>query len=164
MNLRVFANFRMIFRAWYYFRIGYVTYFSFLLGYLSTFVSIYYLAIKNIPELSNIFPHFSIFTLLGTSIGVPLAVLVGWLHLKRTAVYTAEVEANPYAYKAIPGKERDVFAPTYLELLRQNRKILALNNLLSPEDEKTISKLEKDLLIIISGRSIADPLRKPARN
>jgi len=153
-----------IYRAWYYFRLGYATYFSFLLGYISTLVSVYYLAIKNMPVLMSVFPHFWGFTLLGTAIGVPLAVLIGWLHMKRTSVYTAEAdigaEANPYYYKLPPGYWKEVLMPLYLELLRQNRRILALNNLLTPEEERTFSKLEKDLQTLISGGYVGHPRRR----
>jgi hypothetical protein len=97
---------------------------------------------------------------LETIIGLPLASLVAWLHLKRTPVYAAEVEANPYQYKLPPGMWKELFVPTFLELLRQNRKILAQNNLLSPEDEKVISKLEKDFLVLLSGGYIGLRRRK----
>jgi len=75
-------------------------------------------------------------------------------------VYAAEVEANPYQYKLPPGMWKELFVPTFLELLRQNRKILAQNNLLSPEDEKVISKLEKDFLVLLSGGYIGLRRRK----
>ncbi len=159
-----FVSTRWLYRAWYYFRLGYATYFSFLLGYVSTFVSVYYLAIRNIPDLLKAFPHFWGFTLLGTAIGVPLAVLIGWLHMKGTRLWTAEVdigmEANPYNYKILPGYWKEVLTPLYLELLRQNRKILALNNLLTPEDERTFSKLEKDLQTLILGGYVGHPRRR----
>jgi len=164
MKMGRFANLRWVYRAWYYFRLGYSTYFSFLLGYVSTFVTVYYLAIKNIPDLLIVFPHFVGFSFWGTVVGVPLAVFVGWLHLKRTPLYMAEldigVEANPYNYKLTPGYWKEVFAPTFLELLRQNRKILASASLLSSEDERTISKLENDLQVLVSGGYIGHPRRK----
>jgi hypothetical protein len=154
----------MITRSWYYFRMGYSTYLTFLLGYVSTFVTLYYLAIKNIPELLNIFPRFLTFALVGTIVGVPLSVVVGWLHLKRSSAWTAEVdistEANPYNYKLPPGFWREALAPTFLELLKQNRRILASNKLLSPEDEHTISELEHKLSVLVSGGYVGRPRRK----
>lgn len=48
-------NFRQfLFRCWYYFRIGYSTYLTFLLGFATTLVTVYYLAINNIPALKPI--------------------------------------------------------------------------------------------------------------
>lgn len=155
---------RIVSRFWFYFRTGYSTYFTFLLGYVSTLVTIYYLAIKNMPDLLSIFPQFLTFVVVGTVIGVPLAIVVGWLHLKRTPAWTAEMdisaEANPYNYKLYPGYWREVFAPTFLTLLRQNRRLLASNKLLSAEDERTIGELEHGLEILISGDYVGKPRRK----
>jgi hypothetical protein len=155
---------RLFTRSWYYFRMGYSTYLTFLLGYVSTFVTVYYLAIKDMPMLLNIFPHFLTFAVFGTVIGVPLSILIGWLHLKRTPAYAAEadigVEANPYNYKLPPGFWREALAPTFLELLRQNRTILATNKMLSPEDEEKISELERKLVILISGGYVGRPRRR----
>jgi hypothetical protein len=155
---------RVLTRSWYYFRIGYGTYLTFLLGYVSTFVTLYYLAVKNMPALLDIFPHFLTFVIVGTVIGLPLGVIVGWLHLKRTSAWTAEVdigaEANPYNYKLTPGLWREAFAPTFLELLRLNRKILASNNLLTDEEKRRISELEQKLQILVSGGFVGQPRRK----
>jgi hypothetical protein len=143
---------------------GYSTYLTFLLGYISTFVTVYYLAIKDMPILLNIFPHFLTFVVLGTIIGVPLSVSIGWLHLKRTSAWTAEVdigvEANPYNYKLPTGYWREVFAPMFLELLKQNQRILASNNLLSLEDSQRIAELEQKLSILASGGYVGRPRRK----
>jgi hypothetical protein len=143
---------------------GYSTYLTFLLGYVSTFVTVYYLAIKDMPMLMSIFPHFLTFVIFGTVVGVPLSVLIGWLHVKRTAAWTAEIdiatEANPYNYKLPYGYWREVFAPTFLELLRQNRRILASNNLLSPEDSRKITELEEKLNTLASGGYVGRPRRK----
>jgi len=155
---------RFVTRSWYYFRIGYATYFTFLLGYATTFVTVYYLAIRNIPDLLTIFPHFLTFVAVGTVIGVPLSVLVGWLHIKRTPAWAAEMdisaEANPYNYKLLPGYWKDVFAPTFMELLRQNRTLLTSRNLLSADDQKRISDLEKKLQVLILGGYVGEPRRK----
>jgi len=155
---------RVVSRFWFYFRTGYSTYFTFLLGYVSTLVTVYYLAIKNMPEILDLFPHFSTFIVVGTLIGVPMATVVGWLHLKRTPAWTAEMdisaEANPYNYRLYPGYWKEVFTPLYLELLRHDRKLLTANNLLTPEDEKTISELEQKLETLISGSHVGKPRRK----
>ena len=159
---------RLVTRSWFYFRIGYSTYLTFLLGYVSTFVTVYYLAIKDVPMLLNIFPHFLTFVIFGTIVGVPLSVLIGWLHLKRTSAWTAEVdigiEANPYNYKLPPGFWREAFAPTFLELLRQNRKILASNSLLTDEEKRRMSELEQKLQILVSGGFVGQPRRKWVRD
>jgi len=110
LNLR-----RVLFRSWYYFRIGYATYLTFLLGFVSTIVTVYYLAINNIPLLKLIFPSFWLFSILAIVVGVPLAIFSGYFHFKRSQAYSSEVdigvEANPYYYKIIPGKEKDITIP-----------------------------------------------------
>jgi len=115
MKLRSLANLRWVYRAWYYFRLGYGTYLTFLLGYVSTLVTVYYLAIRNVPDLLSIFPHFAAFAVLATIIGVPLAVVIGWAHLKRSGLFTSEqdisVEANPYLYKLPPGYTKELTIP-----------------------------------------------------
>ena len=153
-----------MFRAWYYFRLGYSTYLTFLLGYVSTFVTLYYLAIKNMPPLLDLFPHFADFVIVGTVIGVPLAVAIGWVHMKRSALFVSEqdvaLEANPYNYKLIPGYWQEAFVPTFLTLLKQNRKILASNRLLSAEEDQTITELERKLETLISGGYVGKPRRQ----
>ena len=110
LNVRQF-----LFRCWYYLRIGYGTYLTFLLGFATTIVTVYYLAINNIPALKSVFPSFLLFAITAIAIGVPLSVLAGYTHFKRSRAYSAEVdigvEANPYYYKVTPGKEREISLP-----------------------------------------------------
>jgi len=142
---------------------GYATYLTFLLGYISTLITVYYLAIKNIPELLNIFPKFVPFAVLSTMIGVPLSIVIGWLHLKRSAAFSAEadigIEANPYYYKLIPGKE-EVYAPLYLELLVQMKRLAKVQGLMSPEEISRIEDLERKLQILIDGGYVGNPRRR----
>ncbi|MER3407310.1 MAG: hypothetical protein C4292_00320, partial [Nitrososphaera sp.] len=65
------------FRAWYYFRTGYSTYLAFMIATVNTMVTVYYLAIKNIPDLQIIFPSFTVWVLFVVFAIAPLAVLVG---------------------------------------------------------------------------------------
>lgn len=164
LKLTYFFRLRWVYRGWYYFRLGYSTYLTFVLGYVSTLVTLYYLAVKNLPDLLSIFPHFELFVVVATAVGVPLAVAVGWAHVKGSGVYVSEQdiasEANPYLFKLYPGYWREVFAPTFLTLLEQNRKILASNTLLSAEEERKITELEKKLEILVSGGYVGQPKRK----
>jgi hypothetical protein len=150
-------------RLWYYFRTGYAIYLTFLLGYGSTLVTVYYLAIKNVPALLDIFPKFWPFAILSTAIGAPVAIGLGWVHMKRSAGYTAEVEigveSNPYNYKLLPGYWREAFAPLYLELLLQQKKMMQVQGLLSDEDKARIEDLEKKLQLLISGGMAGTPRR-----
>jgi len=148
-------------RGWYYFRIGYNTYLVFLLGYGSTLVTVYYLAIRNIPELQSLFQRFWLFAVLATVIGVPASVMVGWVHTKRSSLMKAEmdvaVEANPYYYKLPPAYWKDAAFPVYLKTLRLVRALSEKANLLTKAET---DELEKKLKIALEGGYLGVPRRK----
>jgi hypothetical protein len=148
-------------RLWYYFRLGYSTYLTFLLGYLSTLVTVYYLAIKNIPSLLELFPKFVPFAVLATVIGVPLSVGIGWAHLKRSPAFSSEqdiaVESNPYYYKLPPGYNKDVYAPLSLEMLSLLSRLLQSEKLLDENDRARIEDLQRNMRILIEGGLVGRP-------
>jgi len=155
---------KYITRFWYYFRIGYATYLTFIMGYASTLITVYYLAIKNIPILLNVFHDFLPFSIICTIIGVPFSCAIGWLHLKRSSAYTSEaditVESNPYTYKLAPGKEEEAFAPSYVEILRLLSKLLESQKLLSEEEKLRVKELEKKYQILMQGNTVGTPRKK----
>jgi len=148
-------------RLWFYFRMGYNTYITFILGYVTTIVTVYYLAIKSIHELLNLFPSLTLFAIAVAVMGSIASIGIGWVHLKRSPMYSAEadvgVEANPYNYKLAPGYTREVFAPLYLELLTQLRIMMASQNLLDVERRERVEDLEHKLQILIDGGAIGTP-------
>jgi hypothetical protein len=148
-------------RLWFYFRMGYSTYLTFLLGYVTTLITVYYLAIKNMPILLDVFPHFVPFAILATLIGAPLSVSIGWLHLKRSPAYSSEmdigVEANPYYYKLPPGYNREVWVPVYIELLGQVMRLVESQKLLRPEDKARIEEIQGKLQLLKNGGSVGSP-------
>ena len=156
---------RLIGRSWFYFRIGYATYLTFLLGLVSTLVTVYYLAIKNIPSLLAIFPKFVPFSILAVAIGVPFSVALGYVHYKRSPAYSSEmdvqVEANPYYFKLPPGYYLEVFGPLYLELLQLLTKLSTTQNLLAKEDKKRIEEIERKLRLLNEGGYVGHPKRRP---
>ena len=93
------------FRGWFYFRMGWSTYFAFLVAAINTLTVTYFLAIERYPVLSTIFPNFMQYVLIITAIGVPLLILVGYLHYKRTLAYRSEtdviIESNPYQVRNV---------------------------------------------------------------
>jgi hypothetical protein len=154
-------------RLWYYFRVGYSTYLSFLLGVVNTLTVLYYLLIKNVPALQVVFSHFYIFVLPAVFMGFPLAVIVGWLHLKGSLAYSSEadisVEASPYAYKLTPGIQKEVIGPLCLRILDLMAKISKDRDLLTHEDEAEINDIEKKLMILIKGGLVGTPRRRPIK-
>jgi len=155
---------RYLFRSWYYFRLGYGTYATFLLGYVTTLVTVYYLAIKNVPDLLELFPHFATFAVVATVVGGPVIVLIGWAHLKRSQAYSAELdisyEANPYLYKMYPGYWSEAFTPLYLEIARFLKAISEREGLLSEEDRKRLDEIERKLEVLTQGGYVGTPRRK----
>jgi hypothetical protein len=153
----------MPFRSWFYLRTGYGVYLAFVLAAANTLVTVYYLAIKSIPDLEAVFPSFTIWAIVMLGTGVPLAIYLGWVHVKRSPAWTSEldvqVEANPYNYKLIPGYWKEAFTPLYLQLLRLNLKILD-GEKLTPEERKEIQDLSKKLEELIKGGRIGYAGRK----
>ena len=88
------------FRGWFYFRMGWSTYFVFILAAINTLTVTYFLAIDNYPTLKSIFPSFEQYALLMISVGIPLLIVVGYAHFKKTVAYKSEmdimIESNPY--------------------------------------------------------------------
>lgn len=155
---------RFLTRLWFYFRIGYSTYLTFLLGAVNTLVVVWYLAIKDIPLIEEIFGHFIPFAVVVTLVGGPASIAVGWAHYKRTSAYTSEVdiqvEANPYNFMLMPGKEKEVWAPMYLEYLVLLRKLAQRGDLLDAEDVSRVEALERKLKRLLEGGFAGTPRRK----
>jgi hypothetical protein len=151
-------------RLWYYFRIGYATYLTFVLGAVNTLIVVWYLAIQQVPLVQSIFGHFIPFAVAVTLIGVPLSIAFGWFHIKRSPAYSSEmdigVEANPYYYKLPPGYTREVWAPLYLELLVQMKRLTDREGLLSSDEKSKIRDLEEKLKVLIDGGLVGSPRRK----
>ena len=145
------------FRAWFYFRMGWSTYFAFIFAAVNTLVVTYYLAIERIPELKYIFPSFSIYAAVMIVIGIPLLVLFGYVHFKKSQAYSSEadigVESNPYYFKLPPGHQRDVLVPLQLLLSQMILKI-AINEKLTTEEIDKLKDIQKKLEILIQGGSL----------
>jgi len=154
-----------LFRAWYYFRVGYATYLTFLIAGANLLVTVYYLAVRNIPGLQFLFESFTVFAFAVIFIGVPLAVFIGWLHLKRSPAWRAEldigVEANPYNYRLPPGYWMEVFAPLYLELLTLTSRLAEREGALTEEERVKTSELRKRLETLVAGGMVGTPRRAP---
>lgn len=139
---------------------GYTVYFAIAVGVINTLSSTYFLAIKNFPLMHTIFPTFTSYAIISILLGVPIVILVGWLHLKRIGTFAAEAdvtnEIHPYNYKLARGFLMEVFGPAYLTILKINIKKVKGEKL----DDKEISeiiKLENQLKKLIEGDSIGNP-------
>ena len=122
----------------------------------------YFLAIENYPVLQAIFPTFGHYIIIIVGIGVPLLVLVGYFHYKRSQAYAAEadinIEANPYWYKIPPGWNKEVVFPLYLNMINLMLK-MSKNEKLTTDELEKMSDLQKSLSDLIDGGYIGKPFR-----
>jgi|CXWL01.1.fsa_nt_gi hypothetical protein len=77
-------------------------------------VTTYYLAIEKMPPLKEIFPSFALYVFILSSLAIPILIVIGYVHVKRSQAYKAEIdvqfEVNPYFKKILLNSE---------EILRQ---------------------------------------------
>ena len=123
-------------------------------------VTVYYLAIKSMPQLEYVFPNFTSWALAITLIAFPLATYLGWLHIKRSPAWRSElevgVEANPYNYRLPPGFWKEALVPVMLETLRLNIKLLNKEPLTQNELD-SLKDLQRKMEVLISGGYIGKP-------
>ena len=147
------------FRGWYYFRMGWATYFAFIFAAINTLTVTYYLAIEIYPVLSGLFPNFVQYVLIIAGIGIPILVIVGYVHYKRTQAFKSEadvlVESNPYQRRNI------VNIQLILELtLKTNAMLLKLvnNEKLDKVDLDEIIKNQEKILKFTNERTFSSQL------
>mgnify|MGYP004382208223 CR=1 FL=1 len=147
------------FRSWFYFRMGWSTYFAFIFAAINTLTVTYFLAIERYPELSAIFPNFIQYVLIVTIIGIPLLVIVGYVHYKRTLAYRAEVdvglESNPYQLRNVVNNAINVeLALKMFEMILK----LSKNQKLSENEIAEFTKTHKKFLDLNTSRSFTNKL------
>ena len=134
------------FRGWFYFRTGWATYFAFVVAAINALTVTFFLAIENYPSLSVIFPTFFHYIVIVVGIGVPILVLVGYVHFKKSKSFRAEadvlIETNPHIRRILQNTE--ILLPSYLKLTEIIVK-LSENKKLTDEELKEVSKLQNQL-------------------
>ena len=149
------------FRYWFYFRQGWGIYFAFIFAAVNTMVTTYYLAIQSIPSLQQIFPSFLHYSLTLISIGVPLLILIGWLHYKRSAAFSSEMDvqytSNPYFFKAQPGWQTEVIFPLYLAMSQILIKI-SKGDKITDDQINDLNEIQKKIEELIEGGSVGKTL------
>ena len=136
----------LAFRAWYYFRMGWSTYFAFIFAAINTLVVTYFLAIERYPFLNEIFPTFTHYVVTACIIGIPILILIGFIHFKRSSAYRSEadisVEVNPYFRRILLNTE--LIIPLHLKLTELLIK-LSQNEKLSQSELDEIKELQNEL-------------------
>ena len=144
------------FRGWYYFRTGWSTYFAFIVAAVNALTVTFFLAIENYPSLSMIFPTFFHYIVIVAGIGVPLLVLVGYVHFKRSKSFRAEqdilVETSPHFRRMLQNTE--ILLPAYLKLTELMVK-LSENKKLTDKEFEEVSILQQELHEHIGKREVS---------
>jgi len=144
------------FRGWFYFRTGWATYFAFVVAAINALTVTFFLAIENYPSLSVIFPTFFHYIVIVVGIGVPILVLVGYVHFKKSKSFRAEadvlIETNPHIRRILQNTE--ILLPAYLKLTEIIVK-LSENKKLTDEELKEVSKFQNQLNNHIDKREVS---------
>ena len=149
----------LAFRSWFYFRMGWSTYFVFFLGAVNTLTITYFLAIDNYPVLKNIFPTFEQYVAISMFVGIPMLVMFGYAHYKKTKAYKSEIdvliESNPYLKRNTANIEMSI---------RLNMKLLSLLLKLSKKEQldkteyEEIQDMQKTISNFMQKRSFANDM------
>ncbi len=155
---------KALFRAWFYFRQGYNLYLAFFIGFASNIVVLFRLGISDNKYLSGIFPSLTVFTVVGLLVAVPVGIFAGLYHMKRTGAYAADAsvatEANPYIYKVVPGKEREVFLPLWILTVRGLARMLDQQKTMTAEDRKELEDLLNKANSLLEGEYVGLPRQR----
>ena len=145
------------FRGWFYFRQGWSVYFAFIFAAVNTLTVTYFLAIDNYPFLKDIFPSFIHYIAVIVLIGIPLLVLVGYAHYKRTASFKAEadihIEANPHLRRILTNSE--FMLSMSLQLSELSMKLMN-NEKLTSDEMNNLKQLQIEFQKQIDDRRIRD--------
>ena len=146
----------LTFRGWFYFRTGWATYFAFIVAAVNALTVTFFLAIEKYPTLSMIFPTFFHYVVIVVGIGVPLLIIVGYVHYKRSKSFRAEqdilIETSPHIRRILQNTE--VLLPSYLKITELIIK-LSDNRKLTDKELEEVSKLQKLLNEHIKKREIS---------
>ena len=144
----------LVFRSWYYFRMGWSTYFAFILAAINTLTVTYFLAIDNYPSLKSVFPSFEVYIVIIVTIGIPLLVIIGYSHYKRTVAFKSEVdvimESNPYQRRNIVNISLIIDS-----IIMTNELLIKLSKKENPTDKEfeILNKKMKEISELVKSRT-----------
>ena len=147
----------LLFRSWYYFRQGWSIYFAFILAAINTLTVTYFLAIDNYPILKSVFPSFEQYVAMVVVIGVPLLIIIGYAHYKKTQGFKSEVdvliETNPYQRRNTVNN--DIILRLNLQLMSTLLKVAKKEDL-SEEEIEEMTQLHDEILKLSKDRTLTD--------
>ncbi len=137
---------------------------QFYASYIALFIAItnwitiqYKLLLEHIPFLNILFSNIWVFMVVAGVVFSLLSILGGhYVHRKRQFRLEQAVatEENPYLYKAIPGKERDLMIPVYILELEMFEELLASHNALTEEKKKQLEIFRQSLRKLKEGHTM----------
>jgi hypothetical protein len=149
----------LIFRAWYYFRNGWSLYFAFIFAAINTLTVTYFLAIENYPILQSIFPSFLHYVVILSVTAIPLLILIGYVHWKKSGARKAEIDINyevdPYRARTLVNSE--LILKINLNLIQLTTKLVSDEKLSSDEVQK-LKTLQNELETFIDERTMKNKL------
>ncbi len=155
---------KLLYRSWFYFRTGYNLYLAFLIGFASNIVVLFRLGIAENKYLAPLFPSLTIFTIIGLLVAVPVGIFAGLYHMKRSGAYAADasvsLEANPYIYKVLPGKEQEVFLPLWVLTVKGLAKMLDQEKTMTVEERKEMETLLEKANTLLKGQGVGLPSQR----
>ena len=137
---------------------------QFYASYIALFIAItnwitiqYKLLLEHIPFLSILFSNIWVFMIVAGIVFSLLSILGGhYIHRKRQfrVEQAVSTEENPYMYKAIPGKERDLMIPVAILHLQVLQDLLLSQNALTEEKKKQFEIFRQGLIKLKEGHTM----------
>ena len=137
---------------------------QFYASYIALFIAItnwitiqYKLLLEHIPFLNVLFSNVWVFMVVAGLVFSLLSILGGhYIHRKRQfrVEQAVSTEENPYMYKTIPGKERDLMIPVAIFHLQVLQDLLVSQNALTEEKKKQFDILMEGLIKLKEGRTM----------
>ncbi len=152
---------KLFFRSWFYFRQGWSLYFAFLFAAINTLTTTYFLAIEKYPTLKAVFPTFFQYVLFAFLIGVPILIVIGFVHFKKSGAFKSEVditiESNPHQRRILLNTE------ALLVLCIKTNDILIKtlkNEKLSEQESEELIRIQDELKEHLNDRTIQNHKKK----
>ena len=137
---------------------------QFYASYIALFIAItnwitiqYKLLLEHIPFLNVLFSNIWVFMVVAGVVFSLLSILGGhYIHRKRQfrVEQAVSTEENPYLYKAIPGKEKDLMIPVAIFQLEALQDLLVSQNALTEEKKKQFEIFIQGLIKLKEGHTI----------
>lgn len=144
-------------RRFWEFRIADATYLRYIISLTQFLIIVYTLYLPHVPLLRTLFASIVYFGLTFAIIYIPSCVVVGhFIHRQKQLPTEQEITilANPYLYKAQPGKELMLSLPLNKISLELNMKLWKKFGLLTPQEEKQLLEILERVDDLLKGKSI----------